>query len=165
MREHGNNEFERLLLSQHENVIPVYATTTTDRNSLIIVLDRAKNGDLKSFYNRFLDQHNKDRKTKFKWNADNNEIDGDDDDWVIFSILPWGVLSAADRMLLVFQLSSALKQVHAQLLLHRDLKPENVMVDGEGNVKLADFGGTKDQASIDAGGNQTGVFTWGWADK
>jgi len=151
MREHGNNEFERLLLSQHENVIPVYATTTTDRNSLIIVLDRAKNGDLKSFYNSMLDKHNYHRKTKFKWHG-------------IVSILPWDVLSAADRMLLVFQLSSALKKVHAQMLLHRDLKPENVMVDGDGNVKLADFGGTKDQASIDAGGNQTGVFTWGWAD-
>jgi len=74
------------------------------------------------------------------------------------------VISAADRKLLVFQLSSALKKVHAQMLLHRDLKPENVMIDGEGNVKLADCGGTKDQASIDAGGNQTGVFTWGWAD-
>jgi len=151
MREHGNNEFERLLLSQHENVIPVYATTTTDRNSLIIVLDRAKNGDLKSFYNSMLDKHNYHRKTKFKWIG-------------IASILPWEVISAADRMLLVFKLSSALKKVHAQMLLHRDLKPENVMIDGEGNVKLADFGGTKDQASIDAGGNQTGVFTWGWAD-
>jgi len=83
----------------------------------------------------------------------------------ILSILPWSELSAADRMLLVFQLSSALKKVHAQKLLHRDLKPENVMIDAQGNVKLADFGGTKDQASIDAGGNQTGVFTWGWADS
>jgi len=62
MREHGNNEFERLLLCQHENVIPVYATTITDKSSLLIVLDRAKNGDLKSFYDRFLDKHNKDRK-------------------------------------------------------------------------------------------------------
>jgi len=82
----------------------------------------------------------------------------------IDSILPWGVLSAGDRMLLVFQLSSALKKVHAQLLLHRDLKPENVMIDENNQVKLADFGGTKDQASINAGDNQTGVFSWGWAD-
>jgi len=89
-------------------------------------------------------------------------MDGNDG---IFSILPWKVLSAAERMILVFKLSSALKKVHAEDLLHRDLKPENVMIDEEGDVKLADFGGTKDQASIDAGGNQTGLFTWGWADK
>jgi len=30
IREQGNNEFERLMLSQHESVIQVYATTTTD---------------------------------------------------------------------------------------------------------------------------------------
>jgi hypothetical protein len=47
MKEYGLNEFDRLLESQHENIIQVYATTTTDNNSLIIVLDRAKNGDLK----------------------------------------------------------------------------------------------------------------------
>jgi len=30
IREQGINEFERLMLSQHESVIQVYATTTTD---------------------------------------------------------------------------------------------------------------------------------------
>jgi serine/threonine protein kinase len=40
-----------------------------------------------------------------------------------------------------------------------------VLVDGEGLVKLADFGGTKEVAIIDAGGGQTGLFTWGWADS
>ena len=39
------------------------------------------------------------------------------------------------------------------------------MVDEQGNMKLADFGGTKDQAAIDKGGQQTGVFSWGWADS
>jgi len=97
-------------------VIPVYATTTTDRDSLVIVLDRAKNGNLKSFFDRLLDQHNKDRKTKSKWDPRSNKMDGEDgksDRGVIFSILPWGVLSAADRMLLVFQLLSALKKLHS----------------------------------------------------
>jgi len=29
---------------------------------------------------------------------------------------------------------------HAQLVVHRDLKPGNVLVDGQGQVKLLDFG-------------------------
>ena len=29
---------------------------------------------------------------------------------------------------------------HTHLVLHRDLKPSNVLVDGEGRVKLLDFG-------------------------
>ena len=51
-------------------------------------------------------------------------------------------------MILVFELSSALKEVHSHDLVHRDLKPENLMVDEHGKIKLGDFGGTKDEASI-----------------
>jgi len=62
----------------------------------------------------------------------------------IESILPWEVISAADRMLMAFYICSALKVVHLMGLLHRDIKHVNVLVDEEGTVKLADFNGTKD---------------------
>jgi hypothetical protein len=38
------------------------------------------------------------------------------------------------------------------------------MIDKNGNAKLADFGGTKQQESIETKANQTGLFTWGWGD-
>ena len=109
MKEHGNNEFERLLLSQHENVIQVYATTTTDRNSLIIVLERAKHGDLKSYFKTIIDNHNLSRMRKWYWNPVNNKNNDKvkdryrDFEYIgIVSILPWGEVNAGDRMLFVF---------------------------------------------------------------
>lgn len=41
---------------------------------------------------------------------------------------------------LALQICSGLKEAHAQGIIHRDLKPENVMIDGQGNVKIMDFG-------------------------
>lgn len=41
---------------------------------------------------------------------------------------------------LVRQLCDALDYAHRSKLIHRDLKPANMMLDGEGNLKLADFG-------------------------
>ena len=38
------------------------------------------------------------------------------------------------------QIAEGLAAAHAKGLLHRDLKPANVMLDGQGKVRLTDFG-------------------------
>jgi hypothetical protein len=99
MRRYTENEFDRLLLSQHEHVIQVYAKTISDRNSLIIVLERAKYGDLDSYYSKLIDKTNRDRETLYRFDPYSGKID---QDIGIASHLSWRIVSVAMRLLLVF---------------------------------------------------------------
>ncbi|NXG38709.1 MELK kinase, partial [Dromaius novaehollandiae] len=49
-------------------------------------------------------------------------------------------LSEEEARVFFRQIVSAIAYVHSQGYAHRDLKPENLLIDGEHNLKLTDFG-------------------------
>lgn len=49
-------------------------------------------------------------------------------------------LTAIEASKLSQQISSALQFAHDQGIVHRDIKPSNILLDGEGNALLSDFG-------------------------
>lgn len=68
---------------------------------------------------------------------------------------------------ILLQVLEALKSVHNAGIWHLDLKPANIMVDKSGNVKLIDFGASK-QLNVQKGGATTSTaisYTNGYAPR
>ncbi|MFC1764167.1 serine/threonine-protein kinase [Planctomycetota bacterium] len=51
-----------------------------------------------------------------------------------------GILSPKEALAIIPQICTALQYAHDQGVVHRDIKPENILLDKQGNVKIADFG-------------------------
>jgi len=70
-------------------------------------------------------------------------------------------LGIDDRLELMIQVCEAVHSAHRLLVVHRDLKPSNILVDGDGDVKLLDFGIAKmlsPDSPNDAPMTQTGAY-------
>lgn len=77
---------------------------------------------------------------------------GATDDGVLYLVMPYVRGGSLDRIVrdgslsldkvgrLVREISGALDYAHRQGVIHRDIKPANILLDGEGNALLADFG-------------------------
>ncbi|XP_065199220.1 5'-AMP-activated protein kinase catalytic subunit alpha-2-like [Sycon ciliatum] len=55
-------------------------------------------------------------------------------------IIKHGKLEESEARRFFQQIISGVDYCHRHFIVHRDLKPENLLVDGHGNVKIADFG-------------------------
>ncbi len=51
-----------------------------------------------------------------------------------------GALTVAEALPIMEQLASALSHAHHFDIIHRDIKPQNILMSGDGEVKLTDFG-------------------------
>ena len=82
-------------------------------------------------------------------------ISGDGDPWFVMELVDgqpidrWcdaRQLGLRQRIVLFLQVVDAVRHAHRNLVVHRDLKPSNLLVDGDGRVKLLDFGIAKELA-------------------
>jgi serine/threonine protein kinase len=72
--------------------------------------------------------------------------------------------SVDQKLRLFIQVCNAVEYLHAHRIIHRDLKPSNIVVTGNGNVKLLDFGIAKALTDSGTGNTKTTrVMTPGYA--
>ena len=72
-------------------------------------------------------------------------------------------LSLRDRAVLFLQVLDAVRYAHRNLVVHRDLKPSNLLVDGDGRVKLLDFGIAKQLQGGDVTATHDRALTFEYA--
>ncbi|MEG2941636.1 MAG: serine/threonine-protein kinase [Thermomonas sp.] len=72
-------------------------------------------------------------------------------------------LGLRERVVLFLQVLDAVRYAHRNLVVHRDLKPSNLLVDGDGRVKLLDFGIAKQLENADVTATHDRALTFEYA--
>lgn len=59
---------------------------------------------------------------------------------LFFNLYRAGIFDESQARLYTAEIVAAIAHLHSLHIVHRDLKPENVLLDGEGHVRVTDFG-------------------------
>lgn len=70
----------------------------------------------------------------------------------LHAVIRASILEEVHRQYVMYQLFKSLKYMHSAELLHRDIKPSNLLLNGECQVKLADFGLARSVSQLNSGG-------------
>ena len=71
-------------------------------------------------------------------------------------------MSEEDTRFYLAEIVLAIESLHDRGIIYRDLKPENILLDGEGHVKLIDFGFAKKLKDIKKDRSYTNCGTPGY---
>jgi serine/threonine protein kinase len=97
----------------HPNVLGATDVAITDKNKLLVVLDKAEKTVSKWSF------------TQPKWQTNQKPIDG---------------FKSKTFKIIAYQILCGLAYIHSLGIIHGDVKPQNILEFADGTVKIADFG-------------------------
>ena len=71
-----------------------------------------------------------------------------------------GPLSKMEVLRIALDVARGMDYLHRRHIVHRDLKAANLLIDGNGTVKIADFGVAKILDSVCCSTGETGTYRW-----
>ncbi|UYV71487.1 MARK1 [Cordylochernes scorpioides] len=114
-------EVRIMKMLDHPNIVKLYQVIETEK-TLYLVMEYASGGEVFDYLVAHGRMKEKEARAKFRQVSSQTTI-------TTHVPTPWWV-----------QIVSAVQYCHQKRIIHRDLKAENLLLDGEMNIKIADFG-------------------------